>query len=135
MSIPNDQPVQVTDVMEISGAPRQTAAPWSSEDVKLLGTMPDSEVARVLNRAPSAIRHKRHKLRIPAFQSSFHLWTPEEEQLLGTMSDEEVVTRTGHPLSGVIQRRQKLHRPLPRPGHQPWTTAEDKLLGTMKDRS
>jgi len=45
--------------------------------------MPDSEVARLLNRTPSAVRHKRHKLRISAYQSPSHHWMPEEEQLLG----------------------------------------------------
>jgi len=85
MSNPGDKSDQVTDAPEVTVAPRKLAAPWSPEDVKLLGTMPDSEVARLLDRAPSAIRHKRHKLRIPAYQSSFHNWTPEEEQLLGTM--------------------------------------------------
>src|ERR1039458_2813133 len=132
MSNPGDKSDQVTDAPEVTVAPRKLAAPWSPEDVKLLGTMPDSEVARLLDRAPSAIRHKRHKPRIPAYQSSFHNWTPEEEQVLGTMSDEEVVARTGHPLSGVIQRRQKLHRPLPRPWHQPWTSPKDDFAPAME---
>ena len=81
MSNVDDKSDQVTNVLEASGAPKLTSAPWSPEDGKLLGTMPDSEVARLLNRAPSAIRHRRQKLRIPAYQSAFHLWTPEEEQL------------------------------------------------------
>jgi hypothetical protein len=87
MSNVDDKSDQVTNVLEASGAPKLTSAPWSPEDGKLLGTMPDSEVARLLNRAPSAIRHRRQKLRIPAYQSAFHLWTPEEEQLLGTMPE------------------------------------------------
>ena len=125
---------QVTAPSEAIGAPKQAGAQWRPEERKLLGTMPDSEVARALNRTERAVKRTRQKLRILAYQSPFHRWTPEEEQLLGTLPDAEVAARTGHPLSGVIQRRHKLHICLPRPGHQPWTTAEDKLLGTMKDR-
>ena len=128
------EPDQVTDLSEASGAPMRAGAPWRPEERKLLGTMPDSEVARALNRSEKAVWRRRQRLRILAYQSPFHRWTPEEEQLLGTLPDAEVAARTGHPLSGVIQRRHRLHVRLPRPGHQPWTTAEDQLLGTMKDR-
>ena len=128
------EPDQITAPAEVSAVPKQAGAPWLPEERKLLGTMPDREVARALNRTEKAVRCTRQKLRILAYQTPFHRWTPEEEQLLGTLPDAEVAARTGHPLSGVIQRRLSLHICLPRPGHQPWTTAEDKLLGTMKDR-
>ena len=53
MSSLDDQPDQVTEMLEASGAPKLTGAPWSPEDGKLLGTMPDIELARLLNRAQS----------------------------------------------------------------------------------
>ena len=127
------EPDQVMAPSEATGALRQAGAPWRPEELKLLGAMPDREVARALNRTEKAVRRQRQKMRILAYRSPFHRWTSEEEQLLGTMPDAEVAARTGHPLSGVIQRRHHLHIILPRPGHQPWTSAEDKLLGTMKD--
>ena len=127
------EPDQVTAPSEAAGAPNRAGAPWRPEERKLLGTMPDSEVARVLNRSEKAVWRRRQKLRILAYQSPFHRWTPEEEHLLGTLPDAEVVARTGHPLSGVIQRRRTLHAHLPRPGHRPWTSEENKLLGTIKD--
>ena len=133
MNSPDDTSDQVTDAPEDFGVPGPTVPSWSPEDLKLLGTKPDGEAAQLLNRTPSAVRHRCHKLRISAYQSPFHCWTPEEERLLGTMPDEEVVARTGHPLSGVIQRRRTLHAHLPRPGHRPWTSEENKLLGTIKD--
>jgi hypothetical protein len=38
--------------------------PWTRAEVKLLGTAPDEEIAKRLNRAPVAIRVRRHRLRI-----------------------------------------------------------------------
>src|ERR1039458_8840532 len=125
---------QVTDPSGASGAPKQPGAPWLPEERKLLGTMPDSEVARMLNRTEKTVRRQRRKLHIRDYQTTSRPWTPAEEELLGTLPDAEVAARTGHPLGGVTIRRRRLHLPLPRPGHRPWTTAEDKLLGTMKDR-
>ena len=77
MNSVEDKSDQVTDApvaSEASAAPRQAGAPWGPDDVKLLGTMPDSEVARLLNRAHIAVRRRRHKLRIQAFQSPFRRW-------------------------------------------------------------
>src|ERR1017187_9197154 len=101
------EPNQLTTPSEATGAPTQAGAPWRPEERKLLGTMPDSEVARATNRTEKAVRRTRQKLRILAYQSPFHKWTRAEEQLLGTLPDAEVAARTGHPLSGVIQRRHK----------------------------
>ena len=86
----DDKSDQLAVASESSSAPRQIVVSWRPEDLKLLGTMPDSEVARLLNRAQIAVRRRRQKLRIRAYQSPFHLWSPEEEQLLGTLPDAEV---------------------------------------------
>jgi hypothetical protein len=66
---------------------------WTPEQLAMLGTMLDADVARLTGRTPDAVRCCRQKLGIG--NPSSPVWTEEELALLGTMPDEVVAARTG----------------------------------------
>jgi hypothetical protein len=79
---------------------------WAAEDIALLGTAPDEEVARRTGRTAAAVRRKRWALDIPNPAGS--RWTAEDMALLGTLPDREVARRVGRSLQSVTQKRIKL---------------------------
>jgi hypothetical protein len=64
---------------------------WKPEELALLGTMPDADLAARLGKTPTAVRVMRSRLGI-ANPTTTH-WTAEELALLGTMPDAEVAFR------------------------------------------
>ena len=82
---------------------------WTPEDIALLGTLPDEEVARRTGRTVNAVRLKREELGIP--NPAGNRWRPEDITLLGTLPDREVARRLGRPLHSVTQKRCKLGIP------------------------
>jgi hypothetical protein len=64
---------------------------WASEQLALLETMWDEEVAKQVERACNSIRVMRGRLGIPPFGDRH--WTIEQLALLGTASDEEIANR------------------------------------------
>jgi hypothetical protein len=72
---------------------------WAPEDVALLGTLADAEVAAKVGRTPEAVRQKREELGIP--NPAGNRWAAEHIALLGTMPDREVARRLGRSLSSV----------------------------------
>lgn len=44
--------------------------PWTAKEVKLLGTMPDAELARLVSRRCGHVRTKRERLKIEEFKAS-----------------------------------------------------------------
>jgi hypothetical protein len=80
---------------------------WTAEGLALVGTLPDTEVARRIGRTVTAVRQKRY--RQPGSEGAF--WTAEELALLGTDTDEEVARHIGRKPSAVRQRRGKLKIP------------------------
>jgi hypothetical protein len=79
---------------------------WAPEDVALLGTIPDADVARRTGRTAAAVRQKREELGIP--NPGGNRWRAEEIALLGTLPDREVARRVGRSLYSVTQKRIKL---------------------------
>jgi hypothetical protein len=79
---------------------------WAPEDISLLGTMPDEEVARRTRRTAGAVRQKREELGIP--NPAGNRWTAEGIALLGMLPDREVAQRLGRSLQSVTQKRIKL---------------------------
>src|SRR6266702_4594451 len=64
---------------------------WTAEEVKLLGTKSDAEIAGLLDRSLESVRLKRQKLRIES-----HLqppWKGAEIKLLGTGPDRVIARR------------------------------------------
>jgi hypothetical protein len=82
---------------------------WTDEQNQLLGTLPDSEVARRTGRTENAVRIKREKIGLPNPESRG--WTPEELAQLGTATDAKVADRIGRTASAVAQKRIALGIP------------------------
>ena len=82
---------------------------WTPEDIPLLGTLPDKEVARRTGRTVNGVRLKREELGIP--NPAGNRWRPDDITLLGTLPDREVARRLGRPLQSVTQKRCKLGIP------------------------
>lgn len=89
---------------------------WTAEDVALLGTLPDEDVARQTGRTAGAVRQKREELGIP--NPAGNRWTADGVALLGTLPDREVAPRLGRSLSSVTQKRIKLGIANPFDGRQ-----------------
>src|SRR5256885_1152393 len=49
---------------------------WLDQEIKLLGTMPDEDLARRLGRPVKTVRSKRQRLHIPIFASKSQPWMP-----------------------------------------------------------
>jgi hypothetical protein len=79
---------------------------WTPEDVALLGTVPDDEVAQRTGRTAGAVRQKREELGIP--NPAGNRWRPEDIALLGTLPDAEVARQLGRAIQSVTQKRIKL---------------------------
>ena len=58
----------------------QQQSPWSKEDIKLLGTMADREVARHTGRSLAAVQSKRLKLKIKARKPSSRKDEPRDPE-------------------------------------------------------
>jgi len=110
----------------------RTTKTWRPEDDRVLGTRPDSQIARLLKRRPDNVRWRRLKLGIPC-RYVHRPWKKTHLDLLGAIPDQEVALQTGHPLESVRAKRQELGRSKPDPIMDYWSPVEDKLLGTMDD--
>jgi hypothetical protein len=78
---------------------------WTPEDIALLGTVPDEEVARRTGRTAAAVRRKRWELAIPGPASN--RWTAAEVALLATLPDREVAEKAGRSVQAVVLKRIK----------------------------
>src|SRR5271157_814761 len=65
---------------------------WTDEELALLGTVADEQVAEKVKRSVQAVRLKRERMGIPNPTNSS--WTPEEDQLVLTLSIKEAALRT-----------------------------------------
>jgi hypothetical protein len=95
------------------GRPKKPTPPWTPAEDALLGTMPDQEVARRLNRTLTAVWLRRHCLNLPAFgrRHKRRRWTAEMDALLGTRPDAAVAQQIGLSITEVFYRRQHLGIP------------------------
>src|SRR2546426_10086052 len=81
-----------------------TQAGWTPQEIKLLGTKPDAELARKIGRTVEAVSLKRQKLGIEApLQPA---WNEEEIKLLGTKTDREGARIVGR-ISAVVRGQQR----------------------------
>ena len=76
--------------------------------VKLLGTMPDQDLARRIGRSFAAVRVRRYQLGLPNQNPLWKSWTEKDMALLGKFTDQEVSTRTGHSVGSVKYKRLQL---------------------------
>lgn len=84
---------------------------WRPEDDALLGTTPDVEVAKQINRSRMAVQVRRGVLGIPKPDPKYRPWSAEKEAQLGTASDSVIAARIGRQSATVAARRRKLHIP------------------------
>jgi hypothetical protein len=82
---------------------------WTAEQVALLGTMPDDELAALLGKSIQAVYMKREKLGIQN-PSKLH-WTVEQIALLGNLPDWEVSEKIGRTTNAVTLKRIALRIP------------------------
>lgn len=107
---------------------------WTPEQDALLGTLPDAELARRLNRSPIAVQTRRAKLGKPKLDPKYPAWTPAEEALLGSAPDTEIAARISRQKAAVTARRLKLGiAPALKPRPGAWRPEEEALLGSAKD--
>jgi hypothetical protein len=84
---------------------------WTKDELTILGTEKDAEIAELIGRTTIAVRCKRVSLGIPAFSRFIGggaAWTAEEIKLLGTDDDEVIAAKIGRTMNAVAQRRALL---------------------------
>jgi len=107
---------------------------WTASEDKLLGAMPDKQLAARLARTVFAIQMRRQKFHIQACHPTWKAWIDAEKALLGKLPDAEVAARTGHPRDSVVATRNRLGiSRAPDPSFAPWQPDQDRLLGTFPD--
>lgn len=80
---------------------------WTKKEIKMLGTMPDDEVARRIKRAPRSVSQYRRTLGIPRYAR--HVWWNDKtDALLGVISDGALAEMAGCSKKSVLNRRRKL---------------------------
>jgi hypothetical protein len=84
---------------------------WTEAEIKMIGTMPDHDLARKLGRHPSTVVSKRLAMKIPYAKPRYVAWRPEEEHLLGKIPDDEIAELIGRPVKAVRLKRFKLGIP------------------------
>jgi hypothetical protein len=93
---------------------------WTKDELALLGTRPDAEVAELTSRTFGTVWQKRRALGIAQPALRFRKWTSPEDKLVGTASDVEVARRLGRTESAIksrraiLEREQAKHEPKPR---------------------
>jgi hypothetical protein len=101
---------------------------WLDDELALLGTNSDQEVAKALGLRVSVVKRKRLMLGISRRAPP---WNDQEIALLGTVPDSQLGRTLRKSASAVQRKREKLG--IPSVVSKPWTQAEITLLGTASD--
>jgi len=103
---------------------------WTEEEIALLGTMTDVQLAQILNIDKSLVYLKRRELNIPSYSP----WNnPDNVALVGTMPDEDLASMLGIKTSAVSLKRRELGLKTFKVNAIDWTPDKIALLGTMSD--
>lgn len=95
---------------------------WTEEEIALLGTLTDNQVARRIGDISYiAVQKKRRALGIPPAKPVHPPWTSEQIAMLGVLSDAELAQRTGRSSKAISQKRNQLGIPRVR---REWTKDE-----------
>src|SRR5437764_12296924 len=107
---------------------------WTVAEIKQLGKVPDSVLARRFRCTIKEIVAERERRGI-ALETGPRRWTAREIRLLGTMNDHELARRLRRPKHQVRQQRLDLNIPpfKPRSRFRLSKPAEFRILGTMTD--
>jgi len=117
-------PVEIRQMREaakiapVSAGYNRQAISWTPARDKLLGTMPDTALARRLQTSKQIVGYRRMHLGIacyerpalpqPSYIAGPHEWKAREDALLGTDYDKVIAARLGVTISQVIRRRWHL---------------------------
>ncbi len=101
---------------------------WTSDEDRLLGTLPDRELAKRLSRSRDATIGRRRKLHIPPFSPHGRRWSRLEDELLGTMPDKKLARKFRRSAKTVTKHRIARGIPVFNPKQHYWTPTDDKLL-------
>jgi DNA-binding CsgD family transcriptional regulator len=82
---------------------------WRPEELALLGSATDEEVARRLARTVGAVRCRRQAAGV--LRRRLRKWLPQEIERLGTEPDPEVARSLGRPTKAVAHKRRRLRIP------------------------
>jgi hypothetical protein len=91
--------------------PRPKFKTWPPAQIRLLGVLPDEEIAARFHRTLESVKVTRGKLHIPKPDPKRRNWTPAEDKVLGTASDVEIGSRLHRNPGCVYQRRRQLGIP------------------------
>src|SRR5260221_9708674 len=89
---------------------KRNPRPWKKDELALLGTRPDAEVADLTGRTFGTVWQKRRALGIDQTALQFRKWTPAEDRLVGTALDADIAHQLGRTESAVKSRRAILER-------------------------
>ena len=111
---------------------------WNADQLALLGTAPDAEVAAAVGVNDSAIHSMRKRYGIPSFgqnrEKLAHAWTKKQLSWFGKLSDAEIARRIGLNAATVsVKRRAMGIETKSNHSGRPWSAKELKLLGTDSD--
>lgn len=116
---------------------------WSAEEIALVGTAPDSEVAKKLGVSRMMVGRKRNELNIPPYPKKAcghgrelpFEWTEEALALLGTEPDMDVAMKLGISRQAVFRKRKLLKRKAPRSQERKYKLPDEAVqhLGVMRD--
>ncbi|HSL83195.1 MAG TPA: hypothetical protein VLF66_10480, partial [Thermoanaerobaculia bacterium] len=125
---------QAARVEALSGLPDdwRSHRAWQPEELALVGTAPDPEIAKRLNRTIEGVKSQRRKLR--RVRRALRRWAAEEIELLGTATDPEVAERLGRSISAVRCKRSSLRIPDFLARGLRWQPHEIELLGAAPDQ-
>jgi hypothetical protein len=115
---------------------------WPERLLRLLGKLPDREIAERAGVHPGTVANERRRRKIPAYSPHRPVeWTQERIALLGTASDRDVAAALGIGHRSVFHKRRVLGIP---PFKEPvreemasfhWTPQALALLGKASDRA
>jgi hypothetical protein len=86
---------------------------WTRREIRLLGTLPDRKVAKILGLSDSTVMYKRQALRIPPYRRRLPpiRWTKKMLSLLGKVPDVEIARRYRISVARVRRKRYSLGIP------------------------
>jgi len=122
----------------VAWRPMSPHRPWTADEIKLLGTLPDEEVTRRLKRTFNAVVNQRYRrgIRNPSPQvAPGRVWKSSEIRLFGRRPDSEVARKLRCSSDTISRHRKRLGIPAWRQlaEQKYWTATEERLLGKMAD--
>jgi hypothetical protein len=100
------EPAGHSETPVVSAAPLRSSCRWTPEELALLGSAPDREIAARFGRTVGAVKRQRAVLGL--VRRLQRRWQPHEVELLGTAPDSEIAGHLGRSVGAVRRKRLKL---------------------------